>query len=150
MGNNRLTIGCLGFTLLVLPANTLWAQSADTPDSSEKPAPPSQEPKPEEAINVTAFEKEAQRLWRCRYDVAAKLRKAPAEVLAGNVLIRFTVNVQGVPFGVVVVAEQATDSDVLTCVKTAVERWRMSPPPQSDLYVEKRVALGTPIPDSGR
>jgi|GEM_PF-3568667 len=172
MQTKKLTIGCLGFSLLVLPTKALWAGTAippgaddladitppnlpdmpDTPDppaAAEKPAPSLRKSKSDDAISDNAFEKEAQQLWRCRYDVAGRLHKPPMQVPVGNVLIRFTVNVQGVPLGVEVIAEQPTDGDVLTCVKAAVEQWRMARAPESPLQVEKRVALGTRVPSEG-
>jgi len=95
-------------------------------------------------VTINPFAKQTDELWRCRYQVAAASRRYPDKVLAGRMLIRFTVDTSGVPINATVVALEPTDPDVLVCVKQAISRWRLLPLPLQAIPIEVEVSLALP------
>ena len=113
-------------------------------DKREKLAPVMEDKPADKQVTINPFAKQTDELWRCRYQVAAASRRYPDKVLAGRMLIRFTVDTSGVPINATVVALEPTDPDVLVCVKQAISRWRLLPLPLQAIPIEVEVSLALP------
>lgn len=113
-------------------------------DDHEKPAPVVDDKASAKSVTTNPFAKQTDELWRCRYQVAAAARLAPGKVQAGKLILRFTVDTNGVPANTNVVAVEPADPDVLTCVKQEINRWRLLPVPLQAVPVEVEVSLALP------
>ena len=113
-------------------------------DKREKPAPAMEDKAETKPVTINPFGKQTDELWRCRYQVAAATRRSPDKVQAGRMLLRFTVDTNGIPVNTNVVALEAADPDVLVCVKQEINRWRLLPVPSQPLPIEVEVSLAIP------
>jgi hypothetical protein len=80
-------------------------------------------------------------LRRCRGEVAVERRVKPAAVMAGEVLLRWTVADDGRVEDAEVVATAPTDPDVMGCVHRKIEAWQITPPPASAYRVDRRLSF---------
>lgn len=86
-----------------------------------------------------AFADKLSNLWRCRYQVAMEQRKAPKDVQAGRMLVRFDVDRSGSVVEPTVVALEPAAPEVLTCVTRDIQGWQMSPAPEQRVRVETEI-----------
>jgi hypothetical protein len=98
-------------------------------DRAERAAPPASDGT---ATPVMALESNmgtrVNELLACRMQVAAERRVPISQVVAGSVLMRWTVRTDGAVDDPEVVALRDTDPDVLVCVKRKLAAWSFGPP----------------------
>jgi hypothetical protein len=73
----------------------------------------------------------------CRADVARTKRVPPNEVLASTLTLRWTIRPNGATADTTVVATSPVDLDVMSCVKTALVRWKFTAPRGGPVRVER-------------
>ena len=76
-------------------------------------------------------------LENCRVDVARQKRVPPTEILATTLTLRWTIRPNGVTADTVVVASSPVDIDVMSCVKTAMMRWKFMAPRGGPVRLER-------------
>lgn len=77
----------------------------------------------------------------CRIEVARRRRVAPAELAAGSVIVRFTVEPSGRVRDAEAVAAINTDLEVAACAKRVVSDWRFAKHTAGDIKVEHMYRL---------
>jgi hypothetical protein len=81
-------------------------------------------------------------LLACRMEIAVDRRTPVSRVLAGTLLLRWTVRPEGAVADSEVVALKDTDPDVLACVKRKMNAWTFARPPGSgSLRVEQHLTF---------
>ncbi len=73
----------------------------------------------------------------CRIEVARRRRVAPAQVAAGTVVLRFTVEPSGRVRDAEAVSAVNTDLDVAACAKRVVSEWTFAKHAAGDIKVER-------------
>jgi|tagenome__1003787_1003787.scaffolds.fasta_scaffold20777653_2 hypothetical protein len=119
------------------------APRVDDDRAAERAAPPAPDGT---AIPVMALESNmgtrVNELLACRMQVAAERRVPISQVVAGSVLMRWTVRTDGGVDDPEVVALRDTDPDVLVCVKRKLAAWSFGPPRDgSPVRLEHKLAF---------
>jgi hypothetical protein len=73
----------------------------------------------------------------CRVDVARAKRVKPAQIIATTLTLRWTIQPGGVTADTLVVASSPVDLDVMSCVKSAMSRWKFIAPRGGPVRVER-------------
>ena len=80
-------------------------------------------------------------LQHCRNEVALDRKVRPETVTAQGLLLRWTMDIEGRPQDVEVVAVAPTDPDVMTCVHRKLSAWQESAPPEDPYRVSHRLTF---------
>lgn len=80
-------------------------------------------------LKQQAYQDRFAELSRCRGEVAFDRNVKPSKVVAKGVILRWTVDTDGTPQDVEVVASAPTDPDVMTCVHKKLSAWVFTPAP---------------------
>jgi hypothetical protein len=126
-----------------VPPELQWAGNGE---KSIKPvaadianAPPPRPP--EGVIDPTRLEQETaanfETLENCRLDVARAKRVSPAKVVADRLILRWTIDLNGVVRSTEVVAATPVDLDLMDCVKAAMSQWSFTHPRGGAVHVER-------------
>jgi hypothetical protein len=81
-------------------------------------------------------------LGACRRDVARDRHVPMAQLAAGSLLLRWTIEATGTVSAPEVVEQTSVDPAIMECVKRAIASWAFSPPDKGPLPVERRYQFG--------
>jgi hypothetical protein len=92
-------------------------------------------------FRTPAYKQRLGELQSCRNEVAFDRKVKPSTVVARGVLLRWTVNREGKPQDVEVVAVAPTDPDVMTCVHRKLSAWQEAELPDDPYRVSHKLSF---------
>lgn len=115
------------------PVTTIPSGPGASPAASAQPAKIPVPRAVQEAVTVRLRELNA-----CRIDVAREKHRAPKDLRAGTLLLRWTIGLDGSVSGAEVVAMTPVDPAIMECARQTIAKWKFAAPDQGPLAIERR------------
>lgn len=138
------------------PAKFNITERAPIPAPTERPTraalrPPPPPPAPVGVLDLAQWKTEVSQRTReleaCRSNLAAATGLATNQINAGSLLLRWTIMPDGRSRNAIVLEQEATDLDVMKCVRRRMAAWLFTPPTGGPVDVEHTYRF-TPLPAS--